>query len=225
MKRSNPGNKASIWSSGLILAVLAAICTALVAWTYRLTAERIVENEQAFLEASLAPALGGLYYDSELSKSAMTIEPPHELPGEGPVTVYRVYNEDVPVAALFVVTARDGYSGPIRLLVGIESNGVISAVRVLEHRETPGLGDQIEASKSDWLEQFPGTSLGEPDREQWLIRRDGGVFDQLSGASITPRAVIKAVRDALIYFEGNKDSVFARDENIETEDDAEEPAE
>lgn len=219
MKRSNPAENTSIWTSGLILAVLAAVCTVLVAWTYRMTAERIVENEQAFLEASLAPALGGLYYDSELSKSAMTIEPPHELPGEGPVTVYRVYNADEPVAALFVVTARDGYSGPIRLLVGIEANGVISAVRVLEHRETPGLGDQIEASKSDWLEQFPGTSLQQPDREQWQIKRDGGTFDQLSGASITPRAVIKAIRDTLIYFESNMDFVFVRAEAIEAEED------
>lgn len=208
----NRDDRGSVFASAIILAVLAAICTALVAWTYRHTAERIEQNEQYFLEQSLAPALGGLYYDSDLSKSAITIEPPHELPGRGPVTVYRVYREDEPVAALFVVTARDGYSGPIELLVGIEANGEISAVRVLWHQETPGLGDKIESSKSEWLEQFPGKSLGDPDREDWAIRRDGGVFDQLTGASITPRAVIKAIRETLIYFEAHADEVFARSE-------------
>ncbi len=214
--------KGSILASAAILAVLAAVCTALVAWTWRHTAERIEQNEKDFLEQSLAPALGGLYYDSDLSKSAITIEPPHELPGSGPVTVYRVYRESQPVAALFVVTARDGYSGPIRLLVGIEADGRISAVRVLAHQETPGLGDRIESSKSDWLEQFPGKSLGNPDRENWAIRRDGGVFDQLTGASITPRAVIKAIRETLLYFEAHADEVFARGDA--SDDDAKDAA-
>lgn len=204
-------SKSPIWSSGIILAVLAAVCTFLVAWTHQLTAERIEENRAAFLESSLASALGELYYDSDLSKSAIEIQPPHELPGNGPITVYRVYSDDQPVAALFVVTARDGYSGPIRLLIGIEAGGSLSAVRVLEHRETPGLGDLIESSKSDWLEQFPGKSLGTPDRERWAIERDGGEFDQLTGASITPRAVVKAIKETLLYFEKHKDEVFAKD--------------
>ena len=204
--------RGSVFASALILAALAAVCTALVAWTHRHTAERIEQNDKNFLERSLAPALGGLYYDSDLSKSAITIEPPHELPGSGPITVYRVYRADEPVAALFVVTARDGYSGPIQLLVGVEAGGEVSAVRVLRHQETPGLGDKIESSKSDWLEQFPGRSLGDPARENWAIRRDGGEFDQLTGASITPRAVVKAVRETLIYFESHADAVFARED-------------
>ncbi|ANO51691.1 electron transport complex subunit RsxG [Woeseia oceani] len=204
-------NKTSVWRSGVILAVLAAVCTLLVSWTHRVTADRIEENRQAFLEASLAPALGGLYYDSQLSKSAIEIQPPHELPGNGPVSVYRVYSGEQPVAALFVVTARDGFSGPIRLLIGIDIDGDLSAVRVLEHRETPGLGDLIESTKSDWVEQFPGKSLTSPARDQWSIKRDGGVFDQLTGASITPRAVIKAIKETLIYFESHKDDVFRQE--------------
>ncbi len=207
------GNSASIWSSGLILAVLAAICTGLVAWTHQVTSGRIEQNRKDFLEASLAPALGGLYYDSELSKSAFEIQPPHALPGGGPITVYRVYSDAEPVAALFVVTARDGFSGPIRLLIGIEIDGRVSAVRVLEHKETPGLGDLIESAKSDWVEQFPGRSLNDPDRELWSIKRDGGQFDQLTGASITPRSVIKAIKETLLYFELHKDEVFAVEEN------------
>lgn len=207
--------KGSIIGSALILGILAAVCTVLVVWTHYHTEARIVQNEKDFLEQSLAPALGGLYFDSDLSKSAITIEPPHELPGNGPATVYRVYRDQAPVAALFVVTARDGYSGPIRLLIGIEANGAISAVRIIEHRETPGLGDKIESSKSDWVEQFPGKSLGDPAIEDWAIRRDGGTFDQLTGASITPRAVIKAIRETLVYFDANRDAVFATDEPIE----------
>ncbi len=202
-------HQGSIFGSALILGVLAAICTALVAYTHQQTAPRIEQNRKDFLEQSLAPALGGLYFDSDLSKSMLTIEPPHELPGNGPATVYRVFREAEPVAALFVVSARDGYSGPIRLLIGIEASGDISAVRILEHQETPGLGDKIEASKSDWVEQFPGKSLGNPTLEQWAIKRDGGSFDQLTGASITPRAVIKAIRETLLYFDANRDTVFA----------------
>jgi len=204
-----PEHKGSIIGSAVILGVLAAICTALVAYTHQQTAPRIEQNRLDFLEQSLAPALGGLYFDSDLSKSMLTIEPPHELPGSGPATVYRVFRETEPVAALFVVTARDGYSGPIRLLIGVEANGQISAVRILEHQETPGLGDKIESSKSDWVEQFPGKSLGNPAADLWAIKRDDGVFDQLTGASITPRAVVKAIRETLVYFEANKDSVFA----------------
>jgi electron transport complex protein RnfG len=205
-------NGRAVWQGGLILATLAAICTALVAYTHRLTAERIEQNEQEYLEQSLRPVLGELDYDHDLSASVITIDPPHDLPGDEPITVYRVFNDGTPVAALFVVTATDGFTGPIRLLVGIGVDGTISGVRVLEHKETPGLGDLIEASKSDWIYQFESASLGTPDRERWAIKRDGGDFDQLTGASITPRAVIKAVKETLIYFEGHRETVFATTE-------------
>ena len=206
--KSSDGNS-RILSSGLILAALAAVCTALVAITHSATAPRIAANAQAYLEQSLKPVLEGIEYDGKLSESVLLIEAPHELPGNEDVMVYRVYADEKPVAALFVVTARDGFSGPIKLLIGLTSDGRISGVRVLEHRETPGLGDLIESSKSDWLMQFRRTSINFPQRQQWAIKRDGGVFDQLTGASITPRAVIKAIKETLIYFEANQDSVFA----------------
>ena len=205
----NDGKKPPVWASGAILAVLAAICTALVAITHSTTAPRIAANAQAYLEQSLQPVLEGLEYDGKLSESTLTIEPPHELPGGKPVTVYRVYADGAPVAALFIVTAKDGYSGTLILLVGIAADGEISGVRVLEHRETPGLGDLIESSKSDWIEQFRKRSLANPDRELWSIKRDGGVYDQLTGASITPRSVIKAIKETLLYFEANREMVFA----------------
>lgn len=198
-----------VWAAGLILAVIAAVCTLLVALTYRLTGARIAANEQAWLEQSLQPALAGVAYDNNLSQSTMTIPLPHELPGNEPVLVYRALYEDRPVAALFVVTAVDGFSGPIRLLVGIDHTGVVTGVRVLMHRETPGLGDFIDSAKSDWMDQFGDKSLSAPDRARWALVRDGGEFDQVTGASITSRAVVKAVRETLLYFEANREAVLA----------------
>lgn len=202
-------NKVSVMRSGVTLAAIATICTALVAFTYDLTRERIAANEQAWLEQSLLPALAGLTFDNRIIESKTTIPAPHELPGTEDALVYRAWAGGAPVAALFVVNARDGYSGPIRLLIGIDTQGRVSGVDVLSHRETPGLGDLVESSKSSWLQQFDGRSLGDPVASGWAIRRDGGDFDQLTGASVTPRAIVKAVRQTLEYVAANRDSVFA----------------
>ena len=200
--------------SGITLAAIAAVCTSFVAVTWQATVARIAANEQAYLEQSLAPAVAGIDYDSGLLDAKLIIPEPHTLPGSGDAVVYRVYRSGEPAAALFVVSARDGYSGPIRLLVGIGVNGSIAGIHVLEHRETPGLGDGIELSKSDWALQFAGKSLTDPAAAGggWAIRADGGKFDQLTGASVTPRAVIKAIRQTLIYFDANRDVVFATEQ-------------
>ena len=207
---NQPVEDIRIWKGGVILAVLAAACTALVAATHSVTAPQIAANEQAYLEQSLKPVLEGVDYDGILSESTIEIQPPHELPGDDPVTVYRVYADELPVAALFIVTARDGFAGPIRLLVGIAADAHVTGVRVLAHRETPGLGDLIEAEKSDWIKQFSGRSLENPHAAAWAIKRDGGEFDQLTGASITPRAVITAIRETLAYFGDNPEAVFSQ---------------
>ena len=199
----------SVVRSGLTLAVIAAVCTALVAFTYQLTDERIAENEKLWLEQSLQPALSGLFFDSGVSESILTIPAPHELPGSDDAIIYRVYSGDTPVAALFVVSARDGYAGAIRMLVGVDINGAVTGVHVLGHRETPGLGDRVETSKSDWAQQFNGRSLGDPIADRWKIKRDGGDFDQLTGASVTPRAITKAIRQTLRYFNENAVAIFA----------------
>ena len=197
-----------IWQSGVTLAVIAAICTALVAGTWQLTAERIEQNKKEFLERSLTPALAGLFFDSSVTESIISIPPPHDLPGTEAAIIYRVYAGEEPVAALFVVSARDGYAGPIRLLVGISMDGTITGIRVLEHRETPGLGDRIDITKSDWVLQFDGHSLRDPEPAQWAIKTDGGKFDQLTGASVTPRSIVKAIKQTLTYFDANRDSIF-----------------
>lgn len=205
MSTVHPG----VFRTALTLAAIAAVCTGLVAATYQLTNERIAANEKALLERSLEPALQGVSFDGGIADSRVLLEPPHGLPGNDRAVIYRVYSGGEPVAALFAVTARDGYSGPIRLLVGIGYDGRVTGVRILQHRETPGLGDRIESSRSDWVLQFDGRSLADPAIAGWAIRSDGGAFDQLTGASVTPRAVVKAIRDTLIYFGANRDAIFA----------------
>ena len=207
----------SIIKTGLTLAVIAAICTALVALTFQATRERIAANEKALLEQSLQPALAGTFYDSGVSESRLVLPPPHGLPGNDPAVIYRVFAEGEPVAALFAVTARDGFSGPIRILVGIDVDGTVTGVRILQHRETPGLGDKIESARTDWVFQFDGRSMGDPVATGWAIKVDGGEFDQLTGASVTPRAIIKAIRDTLIYFEAHQDAIFLSESSGESE--------
>ena len=199
----------SALSSGLVLAVVAAICAALVTVTKRLTAPQIAANEKAHLENSLSPALAGISYDNDLAESTLYLPPPHGLPGNETAIVYRLISEQQPSGAVFVVSARDGYAGPIRLLVAVKYSGKLAGVRVLEHRETPGIGDLIEPSKSDWLTQFEDSSLDAPPRDRWSIKHDGGDFDQLTGASVTTRAVVRAVKETLLYYEANRDQIFA----------------
>lgn len=203
----------TVTKSGITLALIAAICTALVATTYHFTADRIAANDKALLEQSLHPALSDIFYDSAVSESLLVLSPPHELPGSEPALIYRVYAQQEPVAALFVVTARDGFSGPIRILLGVDMEGIVTGIRILQHRETPGLGDKIVASRSDWVHQFAGRAIGDPAVRKWAIRRDGGDFDQLTGASVTPRAVIKAMRDTLLYFDAHKEEIFMATED------------
>lgn len=202
-------NSTAIWKSGVTLAAIAAVCTGLVAITYHLTADRIAANDKALLDQSLKPALSDIFFDSDVSESRLVLSPPHELPGNEEALIYRIYAKGEPVAALFVVTARDGFSGPIRILLGVDMQGTVTGIRILKHKETPGLGDKIESRRSDWVTQFPGRSIGNPQLTEWALRRDGGQFDALTGASVTPRAVLKAMRDTLIYFEANREQIFA----------------
>src|SRR5690606_19926340 len=107
----------------------------------------------------------------------------------------------------------------IRLLVGISADGILTGVRVLSHRETPGLGDPIELRKSPWILQFDGKRLDDPPEALWAVEKDGGIFDGLTGATVTPRAVVRAVRNTLLYFERHRDELFAQAARIEAERD------
>ena len=112
------------------------------------------------------------------------------------------------VGAILPATARDGYTGDINMIVGITEDGTISGVRVLSHRETPGLGDQVDYKKSHWVDGFLGKSLSNPEESKWAVKKDKGVFDQFTGATITPRAVTNAVHKALQYYDANKAQII-----------------
>jgi electron transport complex protein RnfG len=134
---------------------------------------------------------------------------PSDLLGNKQATIAnraRINNE--PAAVIIEAIAHDGYSGDIKLLIAIKANGSISGVRVLAHKETPGLGDYIDIAKDNWIKLFDNESLLKTAESQWKVKKDGGAFDYMAGATITPRAVVKAVHKALQYFEANKQALF-----------------
>lgn len=192
-----------------ILAAFAVAGAALVALTHKATEERIEANELEYLLRSLHDVLPEGSYDNALHEDWITVTDAGLLGTPQPVTVYRARRDGRPVAAVLAPVAPGGYNGPIRLLVGILADGTVSGVRVVAHRETPGLGDKIEVERSDWMLEFEGRRLGSPVVERWTVMKDGGEFDSFTGATITPRAVVHAVRDALIYFRAHHEALFA----------------
>jgi len=148
-------------------------------------------------------------YDNALESDTIAVVDSDLLGSGENVTVYRARKNGLPIAVLIAPLAPDGYSGSIGLLVGINENGTLAGVRVTSHRETPGLGDDIEVQRSDWIESFAGRSLDKPSAAGWRVKKDGGDFDQFTGATITPRAVVAAVHKALQYYRENRIVLFA----------------
>lgn len=206
-------NKAML-KSALVLGLFAVFATALLLWIDRATHERIAANERSTLLARLNEIVPPEEYTNDLAHDTVTVTEPGALGSERPLTVYRARRGDRPVAAVLTAVAPDGYSGAIRLLIGVYADpmrdGRLAGVRVVRHKETPGLGDRIEAARSDWIHGFQSKSLGNPPPEQWKVRPDGGAFDSLTGATVTPRAVVAAVRRALVYYKKHRDTLFAR---------------
>lgn len=197
--------------SAILLTLFAVAGTAMVALTYETTKEQIAQAEREALLQKLHNVITPSEHDNDLFTDAITVSAPDYLGPSRQVDVFRARMNGAPVAVLITPTAPDGYSGEIKLLVGIRYNGEIAGVRVLAHRETPGLGDAIEERRSPWIHQFTGRGLGDPAASSWKVRRDRGGFDQLTGATITSRAVVKAVRKALEYYQSNKDFLFNTD--------------
>ncbi len=194
--------------AGGVLAAAAFAGTLLLAVTDSHTAPYIAANEYARMLRQLTAVMPADGYDNDPVGDARVFRDPDLLGIPGPVQVYRARRQGRPVAVAFTVVAPDGYGGPIRLMVGITAAGVISGVRVLHHRETPGLGDDIELRHSDWIESFRGTARGAPPDGDWKVKRDGGVFDQFTGATVTPRAVVGAVHRALMFFHRHRDRLW-----------------
>ena len=195
-------------SSGL-LALFAVIGGGALALTHSGTAERIRQQEQATLIGRLNEIVPEARYDNALLKDTTQVRSREVFGTDEAMTVYRARRGNKPVALLLTTVAPNGYSGPIRLLVGVNADGRLAGVRVVQHRETPGLGDKIELSRSAWIRVFTGLSLDKPPAAAWKVRKDGGQFDQFAGATITPRAVVAAVRRTLDYAVTNMDALFA----------------
>lgn len=161
--------------------------------THDAIATRLEEDLKASLEQVIPPQ----YYDNDLLKNTLLLDSE---------TLVYVAKKDGKVSAVaFMVTSNNGYSGAIKSLIGIDKQGQLLGVRVLSHAETPGLGDKIEHAKSDWILSFNGHSLTDLTAVQWKVKKDGGVFDQFSGATITPRAVVGSVYQGLQFFAQHRD--------------------
>jgi Na+-translocating ferredoxin:NAD+ oxidoreductase subunit G len=192
----------------LTLAVLAAVLTALLALVAGLTRERIADNEQAWIKQRLDALIAPDSHDNDLLADSIAVTAPDLLGSAQPVRIYRARRSGAPVAAVIRPIAPDGYRGPIELLVAIGRDGRLIGVQVIRHEETPGLGDAFESRDVHWLDRFRGRSLNDPPTQRWTVRRDGGDFDAFTGATITPRAIVKAVRNALEYYQRNSQRIF-----------------
>lgn len=199
--------KNSILKSAASLALVAIIGTALLAGVNGLTAERIAAQERRVMLEQLGQIIPD-QYDNALLDDRISFQHEHYFPRGQTVTAYRARQQNEPVAVILKFNAVNGYNGDITLLAGIDVDGSLRGVRVISHRETPGLGDFIEVEKGDWINGFTGKSLANPDRTDWAVRRDGGKFDQFTGATITPRAVVEAVRDVLEFYAINQEQLF-----------------
>jgi electron transport complex protein RnfG len=192
-----------------VLLVVAVAAFGLVALVHEATRDDIAASAQARRLARFEEVLQGRRYDNDLLADTVAVRDAELLGTPDSLLAYRARRDGRAVAVVLEAVAPNGYSGPIRLFVGIAPDGRVLGVRVLEHRETPGLGDAIEPGRSDWIERFTGRSLRDPAPAQWRVRKDGGAFDQFTGATITPRAVVGAVANALRYFERHREELLA----------------
>lgn len=206
--------------NSLLLGAFAALTTAIIAWTFQETKDDIVRAEREAEARQLLQLFPADTHDNNLIDDRIEMPAKAALLGNREDRAgYLAKKNGKVVGVILPATARDGYSGDIRLLVGVNTEGTLTGVRVVSHRETPGLGDGIDLKKSDWILDFSGRSLGSPPPDEWTVKKNGGVFDQFTGATITPQAVVIATRKALEYVQANQAKFFGP---IETPTDAQE---
>ncbi|EGT3627183.1 electron transport complex subunit RsxG [Shewanella putrefaciens] len=205
--------------NGFLLALFALICTGLVAAVNQQTVDKIKQQEQQELMRVLHQLIPDEMHDNELTAQCTLLLDKDALGTDSPMPAYIATRAGKPVAIAIEAIAPDGYNGNIKLIVGIKTTGEVLGVRTLAHQETPGLGDKIDLRKSNWVTQFVGKVLGSADDKQWLVKKDGGDFDQFTGATITPRAYVKAVKNAVGYFNNNQAQIFSQPLNCEANHD------
>lgn len=197
-----------IITSAILLGLFALVGVSVIAGLQVTTKDRIAANREATRLRSMNAVVGSERYDNEILNDQLIVQDEMFHTGGKPVTIFRARKNGRPVAAIFDTVAPRGYSGPIYLLIGVNLDGTLSGVRVLAHTETPGLGDAIDDKHSDWILGFEGKSLLNPGREKWGVKRDGGAFDQFTGATISPRLVVKSIRDTLDYYASHQTDIF-----------------
>ena len=193
----------SIGQNSLLLGVFAAVTAGLIAVTFQVAEPRIIAAERRAAQQALLEIIPQTSHNNDLLGDTIQLSQGQALTlglrAEASIHVARLDGEVVAYAVPAI--APDGYSGDIRLIVGVDGGGTITGVRVLSHRETPGLGDKLEVERDTWILSFEGRSLDNPKLEGWLVQKDGGEFDQFTGATITPRAVVRKVKHVLQFFE------------------------
>ena len=195
--------------TAITLIAFAVVFTALLAFVFQITKLPIEKSEAAARLSLFLQIVPQNMHNNDLLTDTATIAPNDLLGNKQPTIANRARIDNAPAAVIIEAIAHDGYSGDIKLLIAIKADGSISGVRVLAHKETPGLGDYIDIAKDNWIKLFDNQSLLKTAEPQWKVKKDGGEFDYMAGATITPRAIVKAVHKALQYFEANKQSLFA----------------
>jgi len=186
-----------------VLAAFALIVTTVVSVTHCATREQISKNQILDTQRQLSSVLPANTFDNRLFENATTIV---DINNKQTRTIYIAKLQNKPTAVVITANAPDGYVGDIDMLVGIYRNGSIAGARVTQHRETPGLGDKIEYRRSDWITDFNGKNMSHP--LTWAVKKDNGAFDQITGATITSRSVVRAIRDTLLFFDENSHAIF-----------------
>ncbi|MDF3866468.1 electron transport complex subunit RsxG [Pseudomonas denitrificans (nom. rej.)] len=199
----------ALLKNALALSLLAVVAAGVVATVHQFTAQRIDTAQREAHGRMLLELLPRGSYDNHPLETEVSAFDPKLLGRDEPAPAYLARLQGQTTAVVLQPVARDGYGGSIHLLVGVTAQGRLLGVRVVAHHETPGQGDRIELGKSDWLHGFDGRSLSDPAEAGWKVKKDGGQFDQFAGATVTPRAVIKATHLALQYFDAHKSELLA----------------
>jgi Na+-translocating ferredoxin:NAD+ oxidoreductase subunit G len=200
--------------TAMVLFVFVVVFTGVLAGAYQWTRPSILASAAEGKMRLIAEVLPADRYDNELLKDTLSLPPTPELGLSEPTTVYRARKGGQPAAVVIEAVAPDGYSGRIRLVLAVQADGAVSGVRVIAHKETPGLGDYIEPKKDrkrarPWITQFEARSLSNPSERGWKVKKDGGEFDANAGATVTARAIVKAVKGALSYVSAQRDALYA----------------
>ncbi len=200
----------SISKNSLILGGFALVTASVLSMTHQGTKQQIAEAERAAAQKALFEVVPEDRHNNDLLNSTRPIPSEFwdELGLDSDSELYIAQQDGVAQAVILPAVAPDGYSGDIKMIIGINLDGSVSGVRVLSHSETPGLGDRLELAKSSWILNFNGKSLDNPELDRWQVKKDGGDFDQFTGATITPRAVVQQVKKALIVFTENRGALL-----------------